>query len=151
MLRDNDYSKEFILSIPKTINENRCWIPDKKSSANGYTEVIIHGRRLMLHRVAMCLFYNIDYDDKRVETRHSKDCDRLCFFHEHLQPGSRSDNAKDAVLHGTHFNASKSHCPKCSGEYKTRIIKTGWNRGQICRECPACKTLKNRKRSSKIA
>lgn len=146
----NIFTKEWINNVPKIINENGCWIPIKKSGSDGYVRISIgKGGRdgtYSLHRIVMCLYYEIDYNNLKIDTRHSKDCDRACFFHEHLKPGSSSDNVKDSILHGTHANASKKYCSKCGNQFKIRIIKTGWNKGKIMRECIICKSRRNSRR-----
>lgn len=143
----NIFSKEFIESLPKTINSNGCWIPiNIKPYNDGYIHIRANNIRYLLHRVAMCIYNNINYYDIKIDTRHNKNCDKRCFFHAHLQPGSKSENIKDSVLHGTHRQAQKEVCPKCGGQYKNKIIKTGWNRGQISRRCLTCDRLKNWKR-----
>lgn len=51
--------------------------------------------------------------------------------------GTYSDNLNDAVRHGTHFQASKTHCPQ-GHEYtpeNTRIYKRGNWTERLCRRC----------------
>lgn len=141
-----EFTKEWINLIHKTINSNGCWISSYKSSSNGYVRISNKSRYLLLHRVVMCVYYNIDYDNKKIEARHDSRCDKACFNYEHLKPGTSSDNIKDSVKDKTHGQTRKSCCPKCGGEYKTHIVKTGWSRGEIYRICPACKAEKNRER-----
>lgn len=146
----NNISKEFILSIPKIVNGNGCWIPiNLKPYNDGYCHITANNIRYVLHRLVMCLWYNISYNDENIDTRHGKGCNKACFFHEHLQPGSKSDNIKDSVLHGTHRQAQKAVCPKCGGQYKIKITQTGWNRGRISRRCSTCDAIKNAKRYHK--
>lgn len=142
----SEITVEWINSIPKTINESGCWISEFKSGSNGYVRIAISGNYYMLHRLVMCLYYNIDYNDNKIETRHNTKCDKACFFHKHLRPGTSSDNRNDSVKDKTHVATRKTHCPKCGGEYKTRKIKTGWHRGEIQRECPVCIAINNMKR-----
>ncbi len=132
----NIFTREWIDSVPKIINSNGCWIPTRwKPYSDGYIVIKNNNIRYHLHRIVICVFYNIDYDDLKIDTRHGKGCDKACFNPEHLQPGSKSDNTKDSVLHGTHRQTQKEICPKCGGSYKIKIIQTGWNRGQISRRC----------------
>jgi len=43
----NKPTKEFILSIPKTINDNGCWISDYESESNGYVRARANGIRYL--------------------------------------------------------------------------------------------------------
>lgn len=136
-----EYSKEYILSIPKTINENGCWIPSESTSgSDGYSRLSISGQRLKLHRVVMCLWHNIDYDNKKIETRHSEGCDRACFNYEHLTPGSASDNCKDTINHHRHFQTEKENCPKCQSEYRTEKVRR-YGIVSYQRYCPTCRII----------
>lgn len=139
------FTKEYILSIPKTINNNDCWIPDKVAESNGYVRISINDIRYLLHRVVMCLWYDIEYTNKNIETRHNKGCDRSCFNYEHLKSGTTSDNTKDQVIHGTHHEARKTHCPKCGGEYKRRQYRVNYLLTWF-RYCPACRLRKQAER-----
>lgn len=134
------FTKEWINSIPKIINENGCWIPKKKPIRNGYIRIGINKKYFSLHRVVMCLWYDIDYNDWSIETRHSAKCSRACFFHEHLKPGSASDNTKDSVQAGTHNFANKTACSKCGREYENYKVRTGPRKGRIIRMCSFCKS-----------
>jgi HNH endonuclease len=51
-----------------------------------------------------------------------------------LAYGTRSQNQKDSVRHGTHLSARRTHCPQ-GHEYTTAntiVTKTG---GRLCRTC----------------
>ena len=140
-----EFTKEYILSIPKIINENGCWISEKKPNTGGYVEIIIDNKRLKLHRVVMCLYYDINYFDSKIDTRHSTYCDRSCFNPEHLKPGSISDNVKDQVRDGIHNNARKECCPKCGSSYRTQKVRRD---GKITlgRYCPTCRVMNSRRK-----
>lgn len=149
--RGLEFTKEWINNYPKTINSNGCWIPVNKPYNNGYVSVEFNYKRYLLHRLAICIFNNIDYDNKKIDTRHSKDCDRACFNPEHLKPGTKSQNAIDTVEHGKHYQINKTCCAKCGGELKIHINKTGWNRGLTHRFCPVCRDLRNKARAKNKA
>lgn len=119
---------DWIDSIPKIIDNNGCWISTiwKSSDDRGYIRISINDKLVYLHRVSMCLFYNIDYSNYKIETRHNSTCSKSCFNYHHLKPGSSSDNENDKIR--------KDKCPKCGWNYITRKDKT--------RYCPEC----NRKR-----
>lgn len=135
-------TKEWIGSIPKTINNNGCWIPIKLlPRKNGYTRVTINYKRYYLHRLVVCIYYSLDYDSK-FDTRHSDKCRRICFNPNHLTYGSRSDNMQDAVRAGTHVGTAKRECPRCGGPYSKMRYYHGPNKGKVRRYCAKCKKVK---------
>ncbi len=131
-------NREFILQIPKTIDSNGCWIPELIPYDDGYCHIKINTIRYSLHRLSMCIFYGIDYHNHKIDTRHSKNCNRACFNPDHLSYGSCSDNINDQVVHGV--------CPKCGNGYRKYKIKSGPRKGQFFRECAECKNEARRKR-----
>jgi len=132
-------TKEAIESISKTIDSNGCWIPSEKCSDSiGYIQVSINGKRLLLHRIVLSIYYNINYDISEIDTRHGSNCNKACFNPDHLIPGTHSDNEKDKVRDGTHHHTRKTECPFCGSKYKIEIQKTGFNRGKIRRRCLTC-------------
>lgn len=66
-----------------------------------------------------------------------------------LAYGTRSDNMRDALVAGTHNQASKTHCPH-GHEYTPE--NTGYSRTRaggmqrVCRKCGVVKTLRSRAR-----
>lgn len=126
------FSKEWIENIPKTINANGCWIPKYKPDINGYVRIKVRNEKFLLHRMVMCLWYNIDYDNKKIETRHAKGCDRRCFWHAHLKPGTQIENKLDKIEHH-----KDELCKKCgSTYYYRRTIKDCIPRME--RRCRTC-------------
>lgn len=136
----NHYTKEFIYTLPKTINSNGCWISKITSPPGQYVHISIKGKNYLLHRVSMCLTYDINYYNDKIQARHNQGCSKRCFNPEHLQPGTQSDNQFDRVRDGTHHSANKKECPKCGGVYLNHYYKYGQNKGKIKRYCPACKS-----------
>jgi hypothetical protein len=135
----SEVTKEWIESIPKTIDPvTGCWIPKSKPNSNGYVPIYFDGRSYFLHRLVLCLYYEVDYYDDNIQTRHSKDCNKACFLHSHLTPGTSKENMKDIVLHGNNYNSKKEVCQVCGGPYHTVKVKSGFNRGKIVRQCRAC-------------
>ena len=142
-------TREFINSIPKRIDENGCWIPHQIPYDDGYVHIKINSVRYSLHRLSMCVFYNINYYDIKIDTRHSEICSRACFNPEHLRPGTTQENALDAVEHGRHRNIRKDVCPKCGMEYSKYVIKSGPRKGDSFRQCRHCTNKKRRKKEKK--
>lgn len=59
-----------------------------------------------------------------------------------LYYGTQSDNGNDAVRHGTHYQARKTHCPH-GHEYTSANTYTSPRGSRFCREC-----RRNRQRST---
>jgi len=65
-----------------------------------------------------------------------------------LSWGTYSDNNLDAVKHGTHWQARKTHCPK-GHEYTAANTILGTNsNGRPCRKCRACKRRRDAARQA---
>lgn len=134
----SNINKEWIDNLSKTINENGCWIPNRWSPlSSGYIPVQIEKIVFLLHRLSLCVYNNLNYNDD-FETRHNTGCDKACFNPEHLKSGTVLDNMQDRTKDGTHYETRKKVCSKCGGEYKTRIIKSGYQKGETKRYCPIC-------------
>lgn len=141
--------KNYICNYPKIINPNGCWIPPNIPNSTGYVQIMISGERLYLHRVAMCIFYEVEYNNYSIDTRHNKGCDRRCFNPDHVKPGTRSENIKDSVLHKTHKESRKTHCSSCGGPYTLVTNKHGAGKGISQRYCRYCSKLRQRKNYKK--
>ena len=141
--RFGSFTKEYILSMHKSIGENECWISDYKLKDNGYINITIGGNKYYLHRVVMCLWNDIDYHN-RVLALH-KCNNKLCFNPEHLKPGTKSENAYDSVKAGTNHNANKEACSKCGLKYITRV------QGKLVKKkiCYYCNNEKRREKRAK--
>lgn len=137
--------QKWIKSIPKIINANGCWIPTKlKGELNGYVRIKANGVRYLLHRLSMCIKYDIDYYDNKVETRHSKGCDTRCFYSEHLKPGSQLENKRDKAEH-----KFGDLCARCGGAYTYRKTLRDFI-PRIERRCMSCEANNQRSRRLKI-
>lgn len=131
-------NKDWINSIPKTVNENGCWIPLVGSPTDkGYILLQINKIRFTLSRMVMCIYNNINYNETNIECRHGLNCSRACFNPEHLTYGSHADNIRDTVIHKTNPNSAKEVCPKCGGDYHYVKAKKHWN-DRVTRRCRAC-------------
>lgn len=53
---------------------------------------------------------------------------------DNLQWGTRSENIRDSVRHGTHIWANKTHCPR-GHAYDAPNTYIRANGGRMCREC----------------
>lgn len=137
----SELTKEWVNSVPKTINNNGCWIPTLTPTSDGYITISIESKPCRLHRLVVCIYYNLNYYDKSFESRHSKLCDRACFNPEHLKPGSISDNCLDAVEHGTHHETRRSVCK--DGHPLDGLQKNGNKWSRYCKECKRLRERKN--------
>lgn len=146
------FTVDWINEFPKIINDNGCWIPKREGTRTGHVQIMVDGIRYYLHRIVLCVYYNINYDNYDIETRHNKDCDNSCFNHEHLKPGSHTDNMRDKIEHGK-GRESRTHCPKCGNPYTYRRQRAGIRRGEIIKLCKHCTNLSNKlsKRKNRIS
>ena len=133
----SEINKEWINKYIKTTNINGCWIPKLKPTPDGYVSISIEGNIYRLHRLVICIYYNLEYHDKSWESRHNKNCSRSCFNPEHLKPGTISDNVKDSVEHGTHPESRRLTCK--DGHPLDGIQR---NRNKWSRYCKTCKRLR---------
>ncbi len=136
----SELNVDWVNSVPKTINENGCWIPYLRPTPDGYVTISIDSKPYRLHRLVICIYFGLDYYDKSFETRHSKDCDRACFLIDHLKTGTISDNSKDSVNHGTHPESKRSLC-----KYGHLLDGLQKNKNGYSRYCRTCKRLRNRR------
>lgn len=130
-------TKEYILSIPKIINSNGCWIriSSTKRLYFDYNKVTIGGVKYRLHVLTAYVFIGGFSLWNNLPFICHKCNNSGCFNPEHLYIGTNKSNMLDAVKAKTHFQASKEYCSKCGREYKIYIVKTGWGRGQKRRIC----------------
>jgi hypothetical protein len=140
----SDISKEWVNNLPKYINSNGCWILSGVPDSSGYIAVYIEKIRFSLSRLVVSIYYNLNYDDQKWDTRHSKGCSKACFNIQHLQPGTHGDNNRDTVEHGTHHNTRKEVCSICGGPFETIIQKKGRQKGRIMRFCRTCKNRRKK-------
>lgn len=139
------FTREWIESYPKIINDNECWIPQAGDDSFGYIRVSVGNLRFYLHRIVLCVYYDVEYGNLDIESCHNSGCAKSCFNHKHIRPGSRSDNMQDRLRDGNHHNAKKDKCPKCGGDFTLRIYKTGMAKGRKHRFCKHCLRLSKRK------
>ena len=137
----SDVNKEWIKSIPKTISSTGCWIPiNLHKNADGYIVLSIESKLYLLHRLAMSVFYNINYFDNSIETRHGYGCEKACFYWQHLTPGTIAENNKDKI------KDRNEACPVCGGQYTNYVIKSWFRKGNTVRRCLRCKNRSRQER-----
>lgn len=137
-------SLEWIDKFPKEINHDGCWIPHNVPNDKGYVQILYHGQKLYLHRISMCVSYNIEYESY-LDTLHGDECDRRCFNPAHLKPGTRSENIIDSVRLKRRGQARKTHC-KCGREFTNVTNKHGAGKGTSQRYCRYCSKMRQRSR-----
>jgi hypothetical protein len=110
----------------------------------GYPRVVLYKdnkqKHFTVHQLMMRAF--VGPQKPGVQVRH-KNGDRTDFRLDNLEYGTDSDNKYDAVKHGTHTNAAKTHC-KRGHEFtpeNTYLIhsKTSIGNPTILRACKTCK------------
>ena len=104
---------------------------------NGYRMVAIGGRsgeKLYVHQLVAEVFIGPRPD--REDVRHL-DGSRDNNDRSNLAYGTRSRNFYDAVEHGTHFQARKTHCGKCGLPYDEANTYRPPKGGRVCRNCSA--------------
>ena len=93
-----------------TVNENGCWIY-KGSLHSGYSQIMIGGKNLLVHRVAYELL--VGPIPPKMLVCHKCDV-RNCINPGHLFIGTQSDNIQDCIKKGRFTQATwgKKKCPK---------------------------------------
>ena len=109
----------------------------------GYKQVNLHntdrGSVRLVHRLVLLAF--VGPSPEGHEVLHG-DGDRTNSRLSNLSYGTRSANVRDAIKHGTHNNASKTHCLRGHefNEVNTYIAPKG------ARVCRTCRTFADRRR-----
>jgi hypothetical protein len=103
-----------------------------------YRRVWFQGREFMVHVLVMLAFAGPCPDGHEVCHKNGDGLDNRL---DNLYYGTPSQNTRDAIRHGTHFNARKTVCPRCGGEYD--IVSSS---GRTYRRCLACTSRLRRAR-----
>jgi hypothetical protein len=113
----------------------------------GYRAVVLcdgaHRRTREIHTLVAEAFHGPR--PAGMDVRHL-DGDSLNNCVENLRYGTRTENHLDAVAHGTHHNAKKTHCPAghAYDETNTRVSSTTGDRS--CRTCARASKRRQRER-----
>lgn len=92
------------------------------------------GQRVTLHRLVLRTFAG-EPEEASWEARH-KNGDTSDYRFSNLEWGTKSENERDKLRHGTHPEARKTHCPK-GHEYTPE--NTYHNKKANYRMCRACR------------
>jgi formylmethanofuran dehydrogenase subunit E len=130
---DDEQLERFLSKVDKTdhdrCKEHGCWIWTGCTIGVGYGQFWLNGKIIRAHRASYGHFkgaipeglvvrHLCEYEDGDRENRR-------CVNPDHLEVGTQREN-----LHEGFTNATKTHCPKCGGDY---ILKKNGKR--ICRPC----------------
>lgn len=103
---------------------------------NGYLHVNLFRNNIgatgYIHQLVLAAFVGPQPDGLVVRHLNGKSSDNRL---ENLQFGTTSENHFDAVRHGTHRNAHKTHCP--SGHEYTDENTFRFKNGRYCKKCRA--------------
>jgi hypothetical protein len=111
------------------------WLHQNKPNAEGYATTS-DGRldRFKLHRIALSITHDLDYDGDWFAC-HKVECGvRGCWNPDHLYIGNQSTNALDRIEEGKHNNARKLACIK-GHEFTQENLIPRANGKRDCREC----------------
>lgn len=129
-----------VRSLPRVAGPRPRYFPGRMRKtprgADGYPRVTLSAQGtksgpLLVHRLVMRAFVGPCPEGQ--EVRHLDGDSSNCSL-ENLTYGTHSENERDAVRHGTHYWAAKTHCPKghAYDEGNTYILKDG---RRACRRC----------------
>ena len=108
---------------------DECWVFDGHTSSS-HGNLTLDGKTQAISRWAL----NFTQGEREGMWALHKCKTKGCWNPEHLYWGTASDNLKDEVKDGTHYNATKNHCSKGHkfDESNTYLRPTG---GRQCKEC----------------
>lgn len=108
---------------------DHCWEWQGSRRGDSYGQIYILGKHRAAHRVAFYLTHL--YWPPVVRHR----CDnRICVNPNHLEGGTQTDNMRDVVDRGRHWNLNKTVCPH-GHIYDTPNTYTRPNGSRECRTC----------------
>lgn len=120
--------------------------------AHGYRFLNLHrkgkGYVLNIHRLVMLAF--VGTCPEGYEVLHG-DGDRTNNRISNLSYGTRGDNNRDAVKHGTHPNAAKTHCLRGHAFTEDNIYRYAPHGPRACRKCRALYSQQHQARKRQAA
>ena len=123
-----------------------------RTMVNGYRAVTIGGRaektQCYIHQLVAEAF--IGPRPPGQEVRHL-DGRRDNSVRVNLAYGTISQNAYDAVGHGTHFNGSKTHCGNCGRPYDEENTYRHPKGGRVCRYCSRVAKRRYKEKMKRLA
>jgi hypothetical protein len=133
-------SKEYILSLPKIVTSEECWIKEKSSS---YPTITINNQVYILSRLVAHLWHNLDLNDPRQLACHRCD-NKPCFNPEHIYSGTFSSNLNDAVDSRAHGQTKRTHC-KLGHLLDGIKVRSNGNSERYCKKCQRLANIKHRR------
>lgn len=83
-------------------DKTNCWIW-QGGLANGYGQIQIANKKLLIHRLSAYIYLNYDLNDKINQINHKLICpSRNCWNPNHLYIGTQSENIFDTIIKGRH-------------------------------------------------
>lgn len=140
--RPKSDTKTRFLSYISNITTSGCWEWKKSSLRGKYGRFFFDGKVYSAHRAAYIIFVNKISGHLLVCHK----CDnRRCANPEHLFIGTQSDNLKDMVSKGRHYEQKKTHC-KHGHEFSSQntYVETK-NDGRKFRRCKKCRLIRYHK------
>jgi hypothetical protein len=125
--------------------ETGCWNCEGSAMSGGYPQMAYCGKTLPASRIAaICWLGFTDWRNTKIFVCHKCDNPR-CVNPKHLFLGSNSDNIKDYVSKGFHWQTKKTHCSH-GHLYSTEntIIATTRGNHRICKICDDARKKRNR-------
>lgn len=141
-----------VRSVDRTVYQKggvwryRSYLLSQDVNKRGYHRVVLSRdnkrRTVSVHRLMGEAF--LDNPSGLPFVRHLDD-DKSHNRIENLAWGTNSDNQKDSIRNGTHFGASKTHCPE-NHPYTEENTYVFVRNGRVGRKCRKCHALRERAR-----
>lgn len=115
---------------------NNCWVFGNKDAR--YPLIKLAGKVYTVHRVSAHIYHGLDIMNEDQQVNHKPECEfSSCWRPEHIYLGTQSENIKDQVIKGTHYNGSKTHCIR--GHVYDSVIRR--NGKIVSRRCNQCRRI----------